>query len=244
MKTYANLFRVIGFILLTSCLLQLGMAQQVFTFKNKRGHMLEARIDDKTGTATHILGLRDDIRDYGVDKTQVNQYTIDIIAKRLISDYSSILKVTPDIVQLKKADTDGSWWFVEYEQTLAGIPVYGSEIGFSVDPQGNIVTLGAFAFPSVSVSSQASVAADLALSTAKREFQMEKTTVKSYPELFILPVEKVSDYAYRLVWRTELSSVDFGRDTVYFINAHTGKIVKRFSNVRHDVIYGTVTGNY
>ncbi len=147
MKTSAHFHRIIGFLLLSTCLFQLAMAQQVVTFKNKRGHTLQAHIDDKTGTATRILGLRDDIRDYGVDKAQVTYQTIDAVAKRLILDYSSVLKATPDIVRLKKADTDGSWWFVEYEQTFAGIPVYSSEIGFSVDPQGYIVTLGAIAHP-------------------------------------------------------------------------------------------------
>ncbi len=50
MKMSAHFHRIIGFLLLSTCLFQLAIAQQVVTFKNKRGHKLVARIDVKNGT--------------------------------------------------------------------------------------------------------------------------------------------------------------------------------------------------
>lgn len=244
MKTYANFCRILGFILLSSCLLQLAMAQQVVTFKNKRGHTLQARIDAKTGTASRISGLRDDIRDYGFDKTQVSRQTIDVVAKRLISDYSSVLKVTSDIVRLKKADTDGSWWFVDYEQTFAGIPVYSSEIGFSVDPQGYIVTLGARAYPQVNVTPTPRVSASRAIEVARRYFLQENANLESEPSFVILPLENESSFTYHLAWKLQLISMRPLKNFIYFISAEDGSLLKEQDNVVHGDIYGTVRGTY
>jgi Zn-dependent metalloprotease len=99
----------------------------------------------------------------------------------LIDDYSDVLKVRSQHLKFKKADTDGSWWFVAYEQTYSDIPVYSSEIGFTIDPQGTIVTLGARAYPKIDISTSASISSSQAIENSKRQFQIDNVVVKDSP---------------------------------------------------------------
>src|SRR5690625_5598574 len=67
----------------------------------------------------------------------------------MIRSYSEQLGISSRDMQVRNISTDGSWWFAEYKQQVRGIPVKYSEIGFTIDPEGYIVTLGAYAFPDI-----------------------------------------------------------------------------------------------
>lgn len=224
---------------------QILPAQQSITFQNKHGVTLQAQIDPKTGSARHIFGLPDQIRQYGLTSTILNIKTVDNMGKQLIDDYSNVLKVSSTSVRLRKADTDGSWWFADYQQTLSGVPVYGSEVGFSIDPQGTIVTLGSLAYPSINILTSPTVTAQEAEQRAKAAFGADSVTVKTAPELFVLPVENSSGFTYYLVWQLELFSRNPLKDWIYFVSAQNGTIIKEQNNVRDSWnIHGRITGNY
>ncbi|MDP2208408.1 MAG: T9SS type A sorting domain-containing protein [Bacteroidota bacterium] len=241
MKLKSALFITL-FLLL--CLFENLQGQRIISFRDKHGNTLQAEVDEKTGSAKRIFGLNLNTRQYGYDRSSLTSETVKQLGKRLIDDYEEILKTSSKNVNLKKVDTDGQWWFVEYEQTFAGIPVYSSEAGFTIDPQGNIVTAGAVVFPNISIRTQATVPSFQAMSKVKEEFGSDSATVENEPELFIIPIEHEANYKYYLVWKIGLSSLHPLRDTVYFVSAENGSILKRLSNIRNDVIYGTITGNY
>ena len=238
------IIRAVVLFMIIPFLVEFAIAQRNISFRDKQGRTLKAEIDNKTGSARRIFGLNLDTRQYGYERSHLSSETMKYIGKRLIDDYEEVLRISSKNINLKKMETDGEWWFVEYEQTFAGIPVYSSEIGFTVDPQGSIITAGAFVFPDISVRTQASVSSVQALSIEKEEFGDESATLDNEPELFVLPIERETQYRYYLTWKIRLSSLKPLRDSVYFVSADDGSVVKRFSNIRHDVIYGTVKGNY
>lgn len=243
MKTVYLKFITLIFILTWLCF-SFAYSQRIVSFQSKNGITLKADIDPKTGCAKRIFDIKENIHQYGFEKSGINYQTIDNLGKQLIDDYIAILKVSSQQVKPKKTDTDGSWWFVDYEQTYAGIPVYSSEIGFTIDPQGIIVSLGARAFPKIDVTTVANIMAPQAITTSIQHFQCDSIIVKEAPQLVILPIENDSSYTYNLVWKLELMSERPHKDYVYFVDATNGKVVKEYSNVMEAELYGYITGNY
>lgn len=138
-------------------------SQQTISFKNKNGTVLRAEIDPKTGCAKRISDIRDHVRQYGFEKDKLTIQTVDNLAKQLIDNYTSVLKISSKNMRSKKIESDGDWWFVDYEQIYSGLPVYNSEISFTVDPQGIIISLGAKAFPKIDVQTKAAITSTQAL---------------------------------------------------------------------------------
>lgn len=223
---------------------EFAVAQRVISFKDKQGKTLQAEIHEKTGTARRIFGLNLDTRQYGYDRSSLSAETVKELGKRLIDDYEEILKASSKNINLKKVDTDAQWWFVEFEQVVSGIPVYSSEIGFSVDPQGRVITLGATAHPNASITPGPRIPASRALEAAKERFQHDSVIVLLQPEVTILPIENDSAFTYHLAWRVQLLSIQPVKNVTYFISATDAQILSEIDNVRHNSIYGTVRGGY
>lgn len=55
-------------------------------------------------------------------------------------------------MKFHKAETDGKSWFVTYSQSVDGVPVYRTEIGYTVNQDGDIIALGADAYRNVSIA--------------------------------------------------------------------------------------------
>ena len=184
---------------------------------------------------------------YGYKRRNLSSETIKQLGERLIDDYKDVLKITSKSIKLKNVDTDGQWWFVEYEQIVSDIPIYGSEIGFSVDPQGYVVTLGATVHPGVSIKPVPHISPERALEVAKRRFQLDSIIVLHQPSLIILPIENDSTFTYHLSWKVQLISVQPLKNITYFIDATNGKVLRELDNViwcNDYRIYGTVKGGY
>jgi hypothetical protein len=60
-----------------------------------------------------MLDIRDHIRQYGFEKDELTIQTVDNLAKQLIDDYTSVLKVSSKNMKSKKVDSDGDWWFID-----------------------------------------------------------------------------------------------------------------------------------
>ena len=122
-----------------------SMAQEhLEEVRTSQGETVLVQSDSLTGTARHVLGIGANTRDYGI--AEVKQASVPALSAALFRDYAQALKVNPDALKLKKAKTDAGMWFVTYAQTVGGVPVYGTEIGYTVNERGDV---GAFASRSV-----------------------------------------------------------------------------------------------
>lgn len=142
MKIYIR-FGLMAFWVLALNSLNLLFAQERIPFTNYEGVELEARIDEITGTATQIYGIRESVELYSLSRAQLDSSSIVQLGADMIRSYSEQLGISSRDMQVRNISTDGSWWFAEYKQQVRGIPVKYSEIGFTIDPEGYIVTLGA-----------------------------------------------------------------------------------------------------
>ena len=85
----------------------------------------------------------------GIAKLTRDQITLagPLLAKK----YKKFLQIEPDELRLKAAERVGGTWYVSYWQTVKGWIIYESSLGFSIDPQGKILSLGALLYPQVAL---------------------------------------------------------------------------------------------
>lgn len=239
MKYHIIRFACLALLLLS--IFHLTRSQTLVSFKDKHGNVNYAEMDG-TGSVRRIHGLTAHIRDYGQRETELNVQSVQELAGSLVADYQGVLKISTNQIRPVKIETDGTWWFAEFEQVHEGVPVCGSEIGFTIDSQGRIVTLGSRVYPEVSAPTHAVVSGEKALAIALRKFGGEATTVAGKPELIILPRESGSKFVYRLAWKMTLRS---GMNSVtYFVSAEDGDILEDRTNVTESGVSGTVRGSY
>ncbi|MEX1011604.1 MAG: hypothetical protein WDZ29_06030 [Balneolaceae bacterium] len=219
-------------------------AQERITFVNHRGVELEARIDERTGTADRIYGIREHVNEFGFEQEGLDSLAVVTVGGQIMDAYSEQLGMTSRDVIVRKIDTDGSWWFAEFRQRVQGIPVENSEIGFTIDPSGNIVSLGARAFPNITTLPPQNISKEEALRNAHEEFSEEEPDLVSGPELVILPEFDESGYSYFLTWKLTLRSLSPLRNVTFYVDTQTGVIQRQVSNLRDNNIYGTITGEH
>lgn len=110
MKIYIR-FGLMAFWVLALNSLNLLFAQERIPFTNYEGVELEARIDEITGTATQIYGIRESVELYSLSRAQLDSSSIVQLGADMIRSYSEQLGISSRDMQVRNISTDGSWWF-------------------------------------------------------------------------------------------------------------------------------------
>jgi type IX secretion system substrate protein len=219
----------------------LSRTQSFVSFRDRHGTINYAETD-KSGSVKRIHGLNAHVSDYGKEMSGLNEQAVRELAGALLSDYASVLKISAREVRPVKIETDGAWWFAEFQQVHEGIPVEGSEFGFSIDGKGEIITLGTRVYREIALPVTASLSGEEVSAIALRKFGRVSAEVLQEPRLVILPHDSDSAFAYRLVWKLTIGS---GLESfTYFIGAANGEVVETRSNVTESNVAGTVKGSY
>lgn len=221
-----------------------SFAQNLVSFRDRHGNINYAELDPRTGSVGRILGLAAKIGDYGLTEGNLSELAVDGMATGLLTDYFGLLKLTRDELSLHKVDSDGEWWFAQYKQAVNGVPVYGTEIGFTIDPRGNVVTLGSSIYPHIDISVTPTIVAEEATLLAKQSFGDDSASIVGSPELVILPEDDGQNFKYHLSWKVELVSVRAIKHFIYLIDAQNGSVLRELNNMVDYTYYGTVTGSY
>ncbi len=126
-------------------------------------------------------------------------------------------------------------YYVSYERSYRGLPVYGGDFVVAVDSQGRAVGATSGQERRISVATTPTVSKAAARSTAKR--QVDKVRSVSRPTL-----EVYAEGAPRLAWKTVVKGVDKGSPSIQTVwtDARTGKVLLAWDKVMH----GSGTGYY
>jgi len=205
--------------------------QHMISVTDAYGNKLQVQIDSTTGSAHRIYGELPNINSLGYQRENLTLHTIKELSSQFFSVYRNILKINPSHMSMQKANTDGKMWFVSYRQTVDNIPVWGTEIGYTINQAGDIVVLGADAYQNVKVSTTPGISKDAALNVAKEAFAIDSTRIVDPGTLTIYPVVTNRNVTYNLTWKVALSSRHPLKEIVYFVDAITGGIVDQFSNL-------------
>lgn len=202
------------------------------------GQVLDVTWDPDTRTVRLISAAGSDlleVRDVGT----LGRREIADIGALLVRKYGALLRIRPDQLVLRRAEKTGGTWYVSYQQTVGGTPVYDSSLGFSVDSEGRIRSLGAVLFPDAPAAA-AKIGRTQALRAARLHLHDGRgSAYEVFAEsLSIYPERKAGSVAYRPVYIFNFTrkkgahpaEAEGGR--AVFVDAGTGEVVRTEPLVR------------
>ncbi len=135
-----------------------------------QGNRLSIKWDTITGAPLTIRGEKSPLFKIG-HVSKLSRAQITRIGPILVKKYAPILKIRPDQLRLKAAERISGSWYVSYWQTFQGTIIYESSLGFSIDPEGRVVSLGAILYPRVQVPEKDLIDRTRALKIAQDQVQ-------------------------------------------------------------------------
>jgi bacillolysin len=125
-----------------------------------------------------------------------------------------------------------------FDQYVRGVRVYGAELARQVDERGQTVSIFGTIYENIGIP----VAPTLTQAEAKRRIEAlggDTLGETRQPELLILPT---ADGAFALTWHERIFSPSAGTLTAYFLDAHTGAVVKARNEAKTQGPVGVGTG--
>lgn len=125
-----------------------------------------------------------------------------------------------------------------FDQYVRGVRVYGADLARQIDERGQTVSVFGTLYENIAIP----VAPTLSQAEAKQRIEAlggAPLGESRQPELLILPT---ADGAFALTWHERIFSPATGTLTAYFIDAHTGAVIKARNDVKTQGTVGRGTG--
>lgn len=200
-------------------------------------------------------------------KEKLNSRNIEKITRKFISENEYILGVKSDYIVLAKADYDKpirekrgeGTWYVYYWQHYDGVPVYNGSVRLVIKNQ-QIILIGSDCYPIPKIKTKPEITKGQAVSVVNNDLGLEKPLRALKTKFIIFPDKRVEIIKYHLAWKVTMPSIEDltietilieGKEItfekpwkawVYFVNAHTGRIISRYDSMKYDTISGEVWG--
>jgi hypothetical protein len=221
-------------------------AQSSFWLKDivdSNGKSFRLKINQKTGSPHRVYGMKANLNDYGF----INAKSIEGLSRQFIADKAKTLRVKSENLKLKQLSTRNGKWIVNFQQTYKGVPVYGADVGFTLNEAGKVISLGSDSHPGIDLDVSPAITAATALDVALSDFgNVDSVNVRKGPDLVVLPNETDKGFNYQLAYYTEIIAKDPGisKGEFHFINAQDGSIVASGSLIMDYSISGEVQTKY
>jgi hypothetical protein len=151
----------------------------------------------------------------------------------LVNRYKSLLQIEPDQLKLKGAEKISDTWYVSYWQTFHGVILYESSLGFSIDSDGRIKSLGALLYPNVRAPVTSKISHEEGLKIGQGQIKdYKKLSCKLLAEsVLIYPVRRINSvdyyrvYAFNFFPEKALHPATTEGGWAVFVDTQTGKVV-------------------
>lgn len=137
---------------------------------------------------------------------EIDEQMIEGFAPRVLDIYKTLLGIDPQQFTLKRAEWDGEFWYVSFDQSYKGIPVHTGKFGFSLNRDGNIISIGSDGHPGLELSVTPQRNSAELVEIAKTRFNAENPDsliLLSEPALLIYPDRLEEHVAYHLACKVE-----------------------------------------
>ncbi len=180
---------------------------------------------------------------------EIDQQLILRLAPRVLDKYKTILGIDPQQFILKRAEWDGEFWYVSFDQFYKGIPVHTGKCGFTLNRDGNIISIGSDGYPGLDLSVTPQRNSAELVELAKSHFNAENPdslVLLSEPVLLVYPDRLEEKVKYHLAYKIELHDQIGGDKRRYFVDANTGDILYDRSMLEFGnwTVNGNVKGTY
>lgn len=220
-------------------------SQTIITpYKDKYGNELKVEFNTRDGGAHRIHGIKLNISKLGINNAGLDKNGIESITKKLTEDYREILKISYGNLKLKMIENSTEIRSINYMQTYKNLPVINSEFGYSLDKEGNIISLGSDTFEKIDISIHPIVSINQAVSTAKNIFgNNDDEKLKQESELVVYPIVENGSNKFLLCWLIKLAYTSGIKSLSYLIDANNGSLIVTIDNTREN-FGGKVTVGY
>jgi hypothetical protein len=153
----------------------------------------------------------------------------------LVTKYRSLLRIRPEDLRLKGAERIDGTWYVSYWQTFRGMILYESSLGFSIDNQGRVPSLGALLYPGVTVPELSKVSREKALAAAraqvpdfeKMQYRLLAENTVIYPDRRRDRVDYYRVYAFNFFPEKALHPASAIGGWAVFVDSQTGRVIRK-----------------
>lgn len=199
---------------------------------------LTSNIDKNRGSIHRIYGLNNFL---DKDEKITNQNIKSLCEKFLEKNENlleNLLNISIQDLQLIQCEKRNDEWYINYIQYYKNIQVYRSSFGYTIYENGNIISIGSYVYPNISIDVNPKITKDKALNIAFNKFKklskINIPNIRKQPELMILPIEKENGYGYYFVYNIELEYINSTNlfSQAYFIDAKNGNIIMEYSNIK------------
>ncbi|MDI6730348.1 MAG: immune inhibitor A, partial [Candidatus Altarchaeum sp.] len=175
-----------------------------------------------------------------IKEEKIKKENILKITDNFISDNEKFLKVNPANLKLKKFDSDRDNYYVTYQQYYEDIPVYRGLVGLTINKYEKILIMGSDFQQEINISATPKILKGDAIRIVKEDinFNDEEDEIK---EISLMIIQK-DDAEYTLAWNVFVITKSPVGDWIFFIDAFSGKIIKKHNNLMFEYVNGTISG--
>jgi bacillolysin len=167
------------------------------------------------------------------------------IARRFLERTASLVALPESIeerLDLANVTTDAQGYkHVTFHQILNGIPVFEGSIQVHINANGQVVSAKANRATQVDVSMTPTLSAEQAVERATQEFG-ESVSQRVQPQTALLLYKDDAERMY-LAWHVRLFSDQDMATYHYFLDAHTGRLLYKYNDLRHVMARQTYTAD-
>lgn len=191
-------------------------------FKDNYGSDWTIRWNERTGLPRTIA--------HGQSKSYKG--TPEAAARAFLADQRNLFGMKSDLSDLhlvKSTENRDGLHRVSFQQMHENIPVEEAEYKVQVFKDGKIGMVNGFYYQNIDVSTSPAISSQQAINNAKSDLELQSPTGESNSaELTILPKD---DGTFALAWKTIIHSEYPFTDWLYFIDAHSGSILKKYNRL-------------
>jgi len=197
------------------------------------GQALDVTWDEITNAPTTVSAVGPDLLVVkgieGMGRGEVQD-----IGTLLVRKYRKLLRIRPEQLVLREARKSGGSWYLSYRQAVHGLAVYESSLGFSIDPDGRVRSLGAILYPDARVPPASRLDREHALTIAREKLretgesdgELSAESAAIYPERRAGAMEYHRAYIFNFFARKEPGQGSIVSGRAVFVDGMTGRILK------------------
>jgi Zn-dependent metalloprotease/subtilisin-like proprotein convertase family protein len=167
------------------------------------------------------------------------------IARRFLGHMTNLVALPEGVneqLDLANITTDAQGYkHVTFQQVLNGVPVFEGSIQVHIDPAGRVVSSKANRAAQIDVSMTPTIPEPGAIERARQELG-EADSSKVPPTAQLMLFKDDADRMY-LAWHVRLFSDQDMAAYHYFLDAHTGRLLYKYNDLRHVMARETYTAD-
>jgi Zn-dependent metalloprotease/subtilisin-like proprotein convertase family protein len=166
------------------------------------------------------------------------------IARKFLDENRDLLDMQEGLeerlkLSYKETDKQG-FHHLYFYQTLNGLPVFEGSTQVHINPQGEVVAYKDYRISRIDISLEPKMTKESAIETIIKDINKDTTKTKTNARLSLF---RDDEKRLHLAWEVELISDDELGGRYYFIDAHTGKVLYKFTEIRGALSRMTYTAN-